>query len=71
MPRFPGRSRVPGESFTSRNLEAYTTAMNVSQREDADGIMANDGGEVCSAFGMSRTFAEGMKGRSRFRAGRG
>jgi hypothetical protein len=35
---------VPGGLFKSPNLEAYTTAMNVSQREGlgADGIMAND-----------------------------
>jgi hypothetical protein len=39
-----GRSPVPGGLFRSRNLEAYTTAMNVSQREclGADRIMAND-----------------------------
>jgi hypothetical protein len=38
---------VPGGLFKSRNLEAYTTAMNVSQRESlgADGIMANDSSE--------------------------
>jgi hypothetical protein len=42
--RFPGRSPVPSGLFKSPNLEAYTTAMNVSQREGlgADGIMAND-----------------------------
>jgi transposase InsO family protein len=42
--RFPGRSPVPGGLFKPPNLEAYTTAMNVSQREGlgADGIMAND-----------------------------
>ena len=42
--RFPGRSPVPGGLFKSPNLEAYTTAMNVSQREGlgTDGIMAND-----------------------------
>jgi Barstar (barnase inhibitor) len=42
--RFPGRSPVPGGLFKSPNLEGYTTAMNVSQREGlgADGIMAND-----------------------------
>ena len=35
---------MPGGLFKSRNLEGYTTAMNVSQREGlgADGIMAND-----------------------------
>jgi hypothetical protein len=35
---------VPGGLFKSPNLEGYTTAMNVSQREGlgADGIMAND-----------------------------
>jgi hypothetical protein len=35
---------VPGGLFKSPNLEAYTTAMNVSQCEGlgADGIMAND-----------------------------
>jgi hypothetical protein len=42
--RLPGRAPVPGGLFKSRNLEGYTTAMNVSQRESlgADGIMAND-----------------------------
>jgi hypothetical protein len=35
---------VPGGLFKSPNLEGYTTAVNVSQREGlgADGIMAND-----------------------------
>jgi putative transposase len=42
--RFPGRSPVPGGLFKSPNLEGYTTAMNVSQREGlgAGEIMAND-----------------------------
>jgi hypothetical protein len=40
----PRQVAVPGGLFKSRNLEGYTTAMNVSQREGlgADGIMAND-----------------------------
>jgi hypothetical protein len=39
---------VPGGLFKSPNLEAYTTAMNLSQREGlgADGIMANDRGRA-------------------------
>jgi hypothetical protein len=31
--RFPGRSPLPAKLFKSPNLEAYTIAMNVSQRE--------------------------------------
>ena len=41
---------MPGGLFKSPNLEGYTTAMNVSQREGlgADGIMANDNIEQAS-----------------------
>ena len=58
---FPSRCPVPGGLFKSLNLEGYTTAMNVSQREGSGvgKILQASDGDLWSTAGAGGPFGYG------------